>query len=425
MIGSGPAENMDELDAVPFEQLSEEGRQEYWATLALRHTDGMGRRSIAKLLKAFGTAWNVCKNIDHWGELGIGGAKVRAFRKEEWRKEAKKEWEQAAQSDCAMVLWASPQYPACLRELSDAPSLLYARGLLSLLQGPCIGVVGTRVPTKDGRMLAENFGQALSLAGVTVVSGMALGIDRHTHQGALTGSGRSIGVLGTGIDRIYPASNEELFGQMARKGLLVSEFPPDTAPQAANFPVRNRIISGLSLGVVVVEAALRSGSLVTARLALEQNREVFAVPGRALSPHSLGCQNLVREGARAVFNAEDILADLAPLLKAEMADRKTADQLRMPQAPPRQMQFPAFEQDLPAQGATTGTDMADTADCSSLLAGGSPARILAILQDKGIMSIEQLSVELEISLSELSTALLGLEMTGQIVRHPGARIEAV
>ena len=175
--------------------------------------------------------------------------------------------------------------------------------------------MGSRRATSQGLAVAAYMARCLAACGITVVSGMAQGIDSVAHEAALARVGRSIGVLGTGIDQIYPRSGEPLFRAMAEQGLLLSEFPPGAPPLAEHFPIRNRIISGLALGVLVVEAAGRSGSLITARLALEQNRDVYAVPGPALDSHCLGCQELVRQGARPVFSAEDVLRDLAAQLQ--------------------------------------------------------------------------------------------------------------
>ena len=249
-----------------------------------------------------------------WGAAGLGPA-GRDFAAGAWRTEARKEWDSARNLAARILLWADPAYPSLLRQLPDAPALLYCRGDGSLLRAPAFAVVGSRRATAQGKAVAAYMARCLSACGVTIVSGMAQGIDCVAHEAALGRVGRSIGVLGTGIDVRYPACNAGVFAAMEREGLLVSEFPPGAPPLPTNFPVRNRIISGLALGVLVAEAASRSGSLVTARLALEQNREVYAVPGPALDAHCLGSQDLVRQGARPVFNAEDVLRDLADRLR--------------------------------------------------------------------------------------------------------------
>lgn len=217
------------------------------------------------------------------------------------------EW--AEQPGHHLLTLADASYPPQLLEIEDPPTLLYANGQVSLLSRPCIAIVGSRNCTPQGRTNAQAFAAALSQSGLTIVSGLACGIDAAAHHGALTGDGSSIAVIGTGVDRIYPASNRELARRLATDGVIVSEFPIGTPALAANFPRRNRLISGLSKGVLVVEAAERSGSLITARLAAEQGREVFAIPGSIHSPLSKGCHSLIKQGAKLVDQARDILEE--------------------------------------------------------------------------------------------------------------------
>ncbi|NHZ45802.1 DNA-processing protein DprA, partial [Nitratidesulfovibrio liaohensis] len=236
-----------------------------------------------------------------------------------WRDTARQEWDAVRACRCSILLWTDPRYPARLREVSDAPAVLYCRGDASLLANHAVAVVGSRLSSRAGRRVAADIAYSLSAAGVTVVSGLARGIDREAHVAALEEVGSTIGVLGTGIDVVYPPEHAELFARMEATGLLVSEYAPGTLPLPGHFPVRNRIISGFSVGVLVVEAAARSGSLITARLALEQGREVYAVPGPATAQYTCGCRGLIEQGARPVTTAEDMLADLAPVLGMELA----------------------------------------------------------------------------------------------------------
>ena len=192
-----------------------------------------------------------------------------------------KEWEHAGKISCELVLWGDKSYPQLLKEIPDPPLFLYCKGDSSLFANPSIGVVGSRNCSRDGIKTTEVLSRTLSASGVTTVSGLARGIDSVAHRHALESWGSTIAVLGTGISHVYPPENEELFFSISEKGLVISEFPPNAPPEGKNFPMRNRIISGLSLGVLVVEAKPRSGSLITARHALEQGREVFAVPGKA------------------------------------------------------------------------------------------------------------------------------------------------
>ncbi|HLP98151.1 MAG TPA: DNA-processing protein DprA [Sideroxyarcus sp.] len=205
---------------------------------------------------------------------------------------------------------ADAEYPQHLLNTADPPLLLYVKGRLDLLNSPALAVVGSRNATAQGLRNAEAFARSASDAGLCIVSGMALGIDGAAHLGGLQGAGSSIAVVGTGLDKVYPAAHRELAHRLAQNGTIISEFPLGTPPLAANFPRRNRIISGLSIGCLVVEASLQSGSLITARMALEQNREVFAIPGSIHSPQSKGCHALIKQGAKLVESAQDILEEL-------------------------------------------------------------------------------------------------------------------
>ena len=210
-----------------------------------------------------------------------------------------------------IISYADKRYPFLLKQISLPPLILYATGDAQLLESKQISIVGSRKATLAGKQIADRFAQQLCAYGLTVTSGMALGIDTYAHKGALCTSGRTIAVLGTGIDRCYPASNIQLYEQIAEIGLLISEFNLAAPPQKTHFPQRNRIISGLSIGTLVVEAAQRSGSLITARYALQQNREVFAIPGSILSNTASGCLGLIQQGAKLVRNIDDILNEFS------------------------------------------------------------------------------------------------------------------
>ncbi|HTY99379.1 MAG TPA: DNA-processing protein DprA [Rhodocyclaceae bacterium] len=205
---------------------------------------------------------------------------------------------------------ADAEYPRALLDADDPPTLLYAKGRVELLNRPALAIVGSRSATAQGETNAREFAAALAEVGLTIVSGLALGIDAAAHRGALAAGGATIAVVGTGADRIYPSRNAGLARQIAEQGLLISEFPLGTPAMAANFPRRNRVIAGLALGCLVVEAAERSGSLITARLAAEAGREVFAIPGSIHSPQSRGCHKLIRQGAKLVESARDVLEEL-------------------------------------------------------------------------------------------------------------------
>jgi DNA processing protein len=209
-----------------------------------------------------------------------------------------------------LVTVADGEFPQALLNTADPPLVLYVKGRLDLLNTPTLAIVGSRSASVQGMRNAEAFAQALSEAAICVASGMAHGIDTAAHKGALKGQGSSIAVVGTGLDKVYPAANRELAHLLAQQGTIISEFPLGTPPVASNFPRRNRIISGLSAGCLVVEASLQSGSLITARMALEQGREVFAIPGSIHSPQSKGCHSLIKQGAKLVESAQDILEEM-------------------------------------------------------------------------------------------------------------------
>lgn len=299
--------------------LTEDQRADFWATLALRYTAGVGCRTAKRLFEVYGSAYAAMQDIGGWShKASIADRIVQAVRSNRWRDLALKEWEHAGRVNCSVLLWSDSRYPELLREIPDPPLLLYCKGDVSLLSNPSIGVVGSRKCSQDGVHTTQELCKTLSASGVTTVSGLARGIDSVAHRHALSGWGQTVAVLGTGISHVYPPENESLFYDIASSGLIVTEFAPNATPEGRNFPMRNRIISGLSLGVLVVEATPKSGSLITARHALEQGREVFAVPGRVQAKTSSGCHELIRQGATAVFSCDDILVSIAPLLGISM-----------------------------------------------------------------------------------------------------------
>jgi len=212
-----------------------------------------------------------------------------------------------------LLTWDSEQFPPLLRDIPSPPAALFADGDPDLLWQPQVAVIGSRNPTSGGVENARDFAGELSKRGMTITSGLAAGIDSESHAAALAAGGTTVAVMGTGLDRIYPADSRNLAGRIRKQGVLISEFPLGTSAKRANFPSRNRIISGLSLGVLVIEAGLRSGTLITARMAGNQGREVFALPGSIHNPMSKGCHRLIREGAKLVENVDEIMLELAPM----------------------------------------------------------------------------------------------------------------
>ncbi|MCX7121549.1 MAG: DNA-processing protein DprA [Gammaproteobacteria bacterium] len=280
----------------------------YYLTLLQAPLVGVAR--IKKLLQHFGNIENICKASQ--GELQsqkLNDAQIHAIKKpnQKWNNTAL-EW--ATEKNHHIILFNDSRYPQLLKEIASAPPILYIHGELAILSQPQIALVGSRNPSHTGLELAEEFAYALSKAGLMITSGLALGIDTASHHGALNANGKTIAVLGSGLLQIYPFRNKKLAMQIADNGCLVSELPLNTTPIPANFPRRNRIISGLSLGTLVVEAALKSGSLITAHLALEQNREVFAIPGSLRNPTSQGCLSLIQQGAKCITSVNDILDEI-------------------------------------------------------------------------------------------------------------------
>jgi DNA processing protein len=247
-----------------------------------------------------------------------------ASRLGEARRAARTEAQALAAQAATLVTWGDADYPSRLRDIAEPPLALAIRGVLGPAEAPAVAVVGARRASEYGRRMAAEIAGGLAQAGLTVVSGLAAGIDAAAHRAALAAGGRTVAVLGTGIDRVYPSWHAELAGEIVRQGALVSEFPCGTPPLPFNFPRRNRLISGLTLGTVVIEAADRSGSLITVGCALEQGREVFALPGPVGLAAHRGTHRLIREGARLVTSAEDILQELAPALVAQLVAARGA-----------------------------------------------------------------------------------------------------
>jgi DNA processing protein len=279
-----------------------------WLRFSL--TPGLGPAAQRKLLGAFGVPHAVldASPASVAAVAGVTAAKALSVGADDGLVRRTLEWLEDPQNH--LLTLADARYPRLLLETADPPLVLFAKGQVELLGRPALAIVGSRNATARGARDAEAFAQVLSDAGLTIVSGLALGIDSAAHRGGLSGAGSSIAVVGTGLDKVYPARNRELAHRLAVHGALVSEFPIGTPPLAGNFPRRNRVISGLTRGCLVVEAALRSGSLITARQALEQGREVFAVPGSIHSPLSKGCHWLIQQGAKLVESTQDILEEL-------------------------------------------------------------------------------------------------------------------
>jgi len=310
------------------------------------------------------------------------------------RAAAEKELAALSRIGARLVCWGEPTYPSGLAAVEDAPPILTLLGRDELLSAPIVAVVGARNASANGRRLAHDLAAGLGEAGIVVVSGMARGIDAAAHGGALaTGS---VAVVAGGIDIVYPEENRGLYQALTSEGAVVAELPLGIEPQARHFPRRNRIISGMSLGVVVVEAAARSGSLITARFALEQGREVFAVPGSPLDPRSRGANDLLRNGATLTETASDVIAQLGPLLHSA--------------PPPSRRTFVDRELPLIAPAPTSPPiSIDDDSGLEMILEKLSPTPV----------AVDELVRQCHLSAAAVATLLLELELAGRIERHPG------
>ncbi len=288
----------------------------YW--LALNRVSGVGSRTFISLLDVFGNPADVYSaGVSALRECRLGEQAIEQIREPDWNTvDADLEW--LSQPDRALLCLTDTHYPERLKEIHDPPPLLFVHGDPQVLLTPQLAMVGSRNPTSGGERTAFEFAREMARYGISITSGMALGIDAASHQGVLSSGGITIAVMGTGLDRIYPARHKELAEQILENGALISEFPPGTRAEAKNFPRRNRIISGMSFGTLVVEAALRSGSLISARHAMEQGREVFAIPGSIHNPLARGCHRLIRQGAKLVESVTDIMEELTELLPSRL-----------------------------------------------------------------------------------------------------------
>ena len=354
------------------------------AWLRLTLTPGIGGESQRKLLSAFGLPDRIfAAGPAALGQvLSLKQAEQLLAHNAQEAIDAALAW--AAAPGNAILTLADAAYPQRLLETPDPPTVLYVKGRVALLNAPAIAIVGSRNATPQGEANAEAFAAALAEAGLTIISGMALGIDAAAHRGGLRAQSATIAVIGTGIDRVYPPRNQSLARAITEKGVLISEFPLGTPALRENFPRRNRIISGLAHGCLVVEAAERSGSLITARLAGEQGRDVFAIPGSIHSPFSKGCHKLIKQGAKLVDDARDILEELN--FPAAAATPPPADS---------------------PQSAEAGSEAATLLDCL-----GYDACDMDTLAQRSGLTVER-----------LYALLLQMELEGKIATLPGGRFQ--
>lgn len=349
----------------------------FW--LALVRMPGIGGAGIRRLLDCLSLAEIFSASRSQLAALGVNERLTDILLNPPWALvDQDLAWLQEP-GNHALTL-DSDEYPAQLKEISSPPPVLFVKGRLDVLRTPQIGMVGSRNPSVSGIKIATDFAGALARAGFTVTSGMALGIDAASHQGAIDVDGLTIAVTGTGLDRVYPAKHKRLAADIVAHGALVSEFPPGTVAKPDHFPRRNRIISGLCRGLLVVEAAQQSGSLITARLALDQGREVFAIPGSIHNPLARGCNALIRQGAKLVETVEDIFEELGQYNQTDIEPKH---------------EFPASALDLEQQNLLN-------------LIPYSPVTVDTLVQDSGY------------SVEAVSSMLLVLELQGYVAAAPGS-----
>jgi DNA processing protein len=363
--------------------------------LAISLTPGLGPTKARKLVERFGGVEAVLRaTLTELEGAGIQAVSAQSLATGKSGELAREAIAQAASANTTLVSLDDPAYPPRLKEIYDPPLVLYARGNPSVLTQPGVAMVGTRHPTPYGSGMAERLACDLAAQGLVIISGMARGVDTASHRGAISAKGKTVAVLGTGVDVIYPKENSRLSEQIvALGGAIISEFPLGTSPFPQNFPIRNRIISGMSVGVLVVEAAEYSGTRITARCALEQNRDVFAVPGNVTNKNSWGPNTLIKQGAKLVATWEDVWEDLPAEVRLALT--------------------PA------SRGESEGHDSASLFPDEGL--PPHEKRILSLLKADEATHIDEIveKLETEMSSSEIFAALFELELTGKVRQMPG------
>lgn len=370
-----------------------EGERLAW--LALTMTDGLGPTRIWRAVNAGGSAETVLGlPLTQLESLRLPAASAQAIVSGHSRAEAEKEWKLVQEGGGKLIAPVDEDYPERLREIFDPPTMLWIRGDSSLLARPGIAVVGTRHPTPYGTGMAEMLSRDLAAHGLVILSGMARGVDTAAHRGALSATGKTVAVWGTGIDVIYPKENKRLAEQILEGGgAILSEYPMGTFPAPQNFPIRNRILSGMSAGVLVIEAGENSGTRITARCALEQNREVFAVPGNVTSKNSWGPNTLIKQGAKLVATWEDVWEDLPTQVRLEVEERQGV-----------------------ASFAEAAASLFSKPDLPE-----DQAHVFGALRADQSIQLDELVEQLEgkLSSSEIFTALFELELAGRVRAMPG------
>ena len=364
--------------------------------LALRLTPGLGARLAGKLLRQFGGPEEIFRaSLTELEGCQLPAAVAQAIFSRAAFRDAEKELAEVRKAGCRLINWNETEYPRLLQEIYDPPPLLYVRGDVQVLNRHAISIVGTRRPTPYGNQIAERLARDLAERGLIIVSGLARGIDSSAHRGACGASrGGAVGVLGTGIDVIYPKENRKLFEEVEKRGAIITEFPMGTYPAPENFPVRNRIVAGMPLGVIVAQGAQYSGSLITSRLGMEFGREVYGVPGNITEPVSFAPNQLIKQGAKLVAGWEDVVEELPTEIRAELFPVE---------ATTREERASLFEQNL------------------------SPTEklLFAMIRIEEPIHVDALVESTGLSSSETLAALCEMEMRGIIRQMPGKQFVRV
>ncbi|HET9994185.1 MAG TPA: DNA-processing protein DprA [Candidatus Acidoferrum sp.] len=365
-----------------------------WLALAL--TPGLASRLSARVLRRFASPDGVFRaTLTDLEACHLPSPVAQAIVKKEGFKRGEKELSGIRKiAGCSLLNWTDPEYPQSLLQIYDPPVLLYVRGDPQVLNFPSLSIVGTRRPTLYGTQMAQRLGRDLAARGLVIVSGLARGIDAIGHQGAMDANGRGIGVLGTGIDVCYPKENKKLYENVLERGAIISEFPLRTHPAPENFPVRNRIVAGMPLGVVVVEGAQYSGSLITARLGMEFGREVFGVPGNVTQPVSFAPNLLIKQGAKLVTCAEDVIEELPTPVRAALVQAEQPE-----------------------------TEQRNLLAAASL--NGAQKKLYELLSAEEPMPIDDIVERSHLNSSEVLATLFDLEMKGIVRQSPGKQFSKV
>lgn len=371
--------------------VTEQAASHLW--LALGRVEGLGVRSAQKLIEQFGSPEAVFgASISTLEGAGLSHRVAHQIRARAGQQDAERELAAAEKLGCRVIPFGSGEYPPLLKQIADPPLVLYVRGDASLLARHSVAIVGTRRPSAYGSSVAHRLAADLAQRQLVIVSGMARGVDAAAHRGALEVNGKTIAVFGCGVDVVYPRDNKRLAENILAGGAFVSEFPLGTSPQPENFPIRNRIISGLTLGVLIVEAAEYSGSLITARLASEQDREVYAVPGNITSAQSFGPNLLIKQGAKLVDNWMDVVEEFPASIRAQL---------------------------MPATTASLASGEAEMRSLFEPALGGDQKVIYEVLRPDKATFVDEIFSRTELPQPRVLAALLELEMGGFIRQLPG------